>query len=719
MDITTIRLVSFGGQAINDGVNFEASIPIEVSPLAEVELEDVLREDESPVYATKRRGGKLWSFRVMVKAGSISDLMKWFDPYDGEKRALVVKDSANSNKQWYVTAVTANMPLFKVNYAVVQVYADDPIWRSVDEVSTVFSITASGQTKALVNSGNKDAYLKLDIKPTAQKNGVYWRYRFPVRAFHVNNAQLPNHAIMVELNTAALVNDATVSNQINQGGGISDSDLSIPVDAAVGGGLNTAGGMCYVGTEQIRYTGISAGVMTVAADGRGWGGTTAASHADDAVMTQSLIRADGGDIRLFNQGVELDRWLSGVNTTTTKIWSEGLNWDKDAAMELAASVAGAGAVTEIAVKDTTAGRKAMERLPATGGLLEIVTSGTPEVFVFSGRDLERMTISISQRAVRGSSMAAHADEDTVRWRQFDLWIYCGNGDAEAPEVDETKKPACDLTSDNETLVFSEFGNKTGTRPFSWRLARLSSKSKKSGFYTGNRTNDADPITDMGLSLMCKQVNGVWKSETGRVVGRFQSAAGITSVAGSGEKWRKSDWADTAGVEKSKDGSNWEAVSTVTSPSAASTWQAWSLGTTALGSGYEHVQLILDGSIKGGVANNRVNLEADGMTIVLTNYLQVSVGARDDMYDLDCAFEVVETGEALSLRWPMAVDDTLYLDSVARTIMDEDGTNAYRAMSRNARRIHWLAIPPGNSTLKFTEAGAAGLAVTTHYEERNL
>lgn len=723
MDITTLRIVSWDGHAINDQENFEASIPIEVSPLADMALESVERADAYPAFANKRLAGKLWTLNIVVNAGNISDLMKWFNPKDKTPRAFVVEDTVTET-EWYVMAVTGNMPSFRVKKAVVQLYAADPVWRSVEEVEEVWNITASGQTLELTNSGNVDAYLKLDVKPTSQKSGWYYRHRFPVRAYHTNVTALKNRAIVAIVDTAALVSDATISNQVNFGAGYSAAALSIAIDTSVGGGLPTGGGMCYNVTtgEQIKYTSINAGVMTIPSGGRGWGGTTAQSIADNQVLRLSRCRVDGNDVRLFNQGIELERWLNDMNTSTTEVWSEGLDFEKDVTMTLSGSIASSGTVDEILVKDTATNRAKLALLPEGGGLVEVISGGVAEVFVYDGRDVDSLSISVTARQARGSSMALHSDGDTIRWRQFDLWIYCGYADAtSAPEVDDvTKKPACDLSSSNGTLTFSEFGNVARTRPFSWQLQRIRSLSGKSKVYTGDHGAAEDPMTELGLKLACKQVNGIWQPEDGAVMARFYDPGGFTSKSGSGEKYRTgNDWAATAGFVKSKNGRNWVDVASISKPSAALAWQAWTLSSTAIGSSYKHVGMILEGSLRGRIANNENAVEANTMTLVLASPVVVEVGARQDMYSLDGEFEVQETGDALGLAWSMATGETLYMNSVTRKITHEDGTNAFRARKTNSRRLDWLAIPPGVSTLEFRETGAVGLQVTVHYEERNL
>jgi len=50
-------------------------------------------------------------------------------------------------------------------------YVPDPIWRSSIEYSETWLITASGQTKAITNSGRIDIFPKFEITPTTVKSG--------------------------------------------------------------------------------------------------------------------------------------------------------------------------------------------------------------------------------------------------------------------------------------------------------------------------------------------------------------------------------------------------------------------------------------------------------------------------------------------------------------------------------------------------------------------
>ena len=120
-----------------------------------------------------------------------------------------------------------------------------------------------------------------------------------------------------------------------------------------------------------------------------------------------------------------------------------------------------------------------------------------------------------------------------------------------------------------------------------------------------------------------------------------------------------------------------------------------------------------------MVQKEADLEVDGVTVTLTNPIVVDLGAREDNYDLDCVLENTTTGESLALRWTMGLTEGLTVDSVNREVTYEDGTNAYRAMTLDTRRLEWLRLEPGENTLVFTDVGTTGLTVNIGYRERAL
>lgn len=715
-------IVSWDGHAINDGSNYEASVPDSRLPSAQSVY--IMRSGAHPDYSDKQLNANSLPVEIACLGDTHTqdwELRQWFTTAERTPKKLLFKDTDNADKEWYYMGTPDNF-MVSGDIATVMLALETPYLYAEVETTEQWLITASGQSVVLSVDGNTEALPVLEIVPTAAKDRGY-AYRYWVRSYNPNARAVRNVSIDVTdggLDTASLVGDASQSNQINQVSGIDAVTLSIPVDTPVGGGLETGGGLCYVDTEQIKYTSISGGVMTVAADGRGYGGTTAASHADNAVLKQSFILANGADLRVYNRGKQLDRWLQGMNTANTKIWTQGLNYVPKLEMTLSGSVAGSGAVTSITIKDTPSNNKALQRLPNRRGIIEIVSGGGTERFVYNRRNLKTRTIHIVQRGVRDSTAVAHADGDTVRFIQFDLWLMAGNSELTEPEVDETRKPAWELSSTNGQHSYTEFGDKAGLRPGAWKGAVISATGKRSRTFSGEATDEtADPITALGMRIMAFVRGGIWKSENAEIEWRLDEPGGITTVTSNGDVYReKWDFPDFVGLQKSKDGEVFVEQFNLASPGSAGSPSAWSKPSESLGSGYRAIRFAIDGSLRA-IKQNESYLEVDAVTVTLANPIVVDLGTREDHYHLECTIENQETGESLSLEWTMGLTEGLTVDSVEREVTYEDGTNAYRAMTQNTRRLDWLRLLPDDNTLVFTDAGTNGVTVNISYRERYL
>ncbi len=144
------------------------------------------------------------------------------------------------------------------------------------------------------------------------------------------------------------------------------------------------------------------------------------SFATDALVGAAKMQADGDDLRVWVDGAEVDRWLDGINTATTKVW---VNLDFQAVQQatLAAAIAGAGAVDTIDVNESVSG------FPSAGILL----IGT-EAFTYTGKNNSLRRFTGVTRSARGTAAGAHAINDAVWWVQHDIWILYGNAAATAP-----------------------------------------------------------------------------------------------------------------------------------------------------------------------------------------------------------------------------------------------------------------------------------------------
>ena len=85
------------------------------------------------------------------------------------------------------------------------------------------------------------------------------------------------------------------------------------------------------------------------------------------------MQADGDDLRVWVNGIEVDRWLQDIDTATTQVWVN-LDWQPLEEGSLATAVAATGAITTLDLNEDISG------FPSNGVL--IVGS---EAFVYTGK----------------------------------------------------------------------------------------------------------------------------------------------------------------------------------------------------------------------------------------------------------------------------------------------------------------------------------------------
>lgn len=661
----------------------------------------------------------------------LKELQAWFNVFDLTSKALVAKDTADGNRQWYVMARPASAVTVSESGAgeyVVTLAVDEPLWRTAVKATDSLAVTASGQSKALTVLGNYYARPKITITINSLKNSSYkttlWKPWYNPMTNRVNDK--PFDFTNGGINTTNLIADATVSNQINQGGGISAAATSIPIDTAVGGGLPTTGGMCYVDSEQIYYTSISGGIMTVYDDGagttgRGWGGTTAAAHADNAVLTKSHILANLNDVRLFDGENEIARWTGSVGAAT-KIWT-AVRFQPAVTMTLNAAM-GTGAVTTVAVQRTAANQTALGKLPRQ--FMAIIDN---EVFYCKDPNPSAYRFRVIARAQKGTTAATHAAGATVRWLDHDLTLAYGNPLASAPAQDDSVKPIFDLdASTNTSLVYTELKSLDGLRAGGWQdTITVRSSPNEDGYsriYTATQNGDADPATDLGFAAKAFYQSGAWRAEnfTGSI--SLYHPAGFTTITLTGYKRREAAGWMTFKFQKSRNGTAWTDAFTEASPAAAGSWTALaSHSGVSLGGSYPFIRWYATGSVTAA-ANNANYLEFAGGTYALSsaNVPKVAFStSANNAYFLDATISINETGEEIRLIGATKTGSVAVVDCDAETVT-LDGREGGIAVSWNSVRDDWLNLPsPQQSatcTLVYTETGVTSVTVGVEWENRS-
>ncbi len=728
-----LTLYSWDGHLINDGTNYKAWFPRGSKPMPSAFPVWAPRAQSFPQLASKTINGGMVTFMIECKGtfhSQAETLRQWFAVDDYTPRVLICKDSADSDRQWYVTGFPTEPVLEQeggISVYSVTLAVQEPFWRTVNSQSVEWLITASGQTQAVTPLGNKSARPVFSITPTLSKVGGYAYSKWlPWYNTNENANHEPLELTNGGLDTAALIADNSNKCQVNQGGGINASVTTIPYDTVTGTVPDS--GMIYCGTEQMSYTGktgTTSGNLTGVT--RGVNGTTAAVHADNAVIYVSKMKANGDDLRVIVDGVEVDRWLSGINTSATKIWINQIS-QRGISLRLNTAIASSGDVTTLTVIGERAGYfppryyfSVIDRLASLPSTF-LFAIGT-EIFVGSDANPLTYSFNVTRRATRNSTMAAHAVGDTINWIEHDIYLVYGNPNADAPDTDDTRKPILNLSSStNTSWVYDEFAALSGPRSGSWQRSGERSGVKLSETYGGSHGAQADPATEAGLALKAYPLSGVWTADTALLTWSVSHPAQITHVTATGGKYRYTTEWPTVTMKDQRGIVLW----TESSPAAAQTWASLdshvSVATTLASGRYPTTILFeLSGTISGS-ANNSALVELQSVTLTLssTGVMQfLSAFIAGNNFQLESKIENTTTGEYFSFNLPVELNKSLVIDCDQETVTYE-GTSLGVPLLFSSVRGPWLDLNAGSSnTLTFTDTGSTpGVTIDISWKDRN-
>lgn len=732
-----LKLYKWDGHEINNGTTYDA-FPADDSFFKQAtgDVGEHERSNNPPVMANKGQKSKTLRLQIISRSSATefsaayNELSGWFDTFDDTERILIAKDEAASDKQYYVYATPVSTPRVAPDGFFVDLKVMDPIWRAVtNNTDDVWSITASGQTHNVTIGGNRPLKPKIRIKATDAKTGGF-SYK-AVRVWRNPITDEPNpHPLDVTNNawdTAALVNNTAVSNQIDNVAGISAADATIDIDTAVGGGLPSVG-TGYVGTEQISWTANSGTQLTGVS--RGINGTTAAVHADNAVISKSKCQADGDDVAVFgaNGGAALPRWLAGINTTTTQVWINN-HFEPGCNLTLGTAIAATGALTTVTITKSNANKTILRTMEK---IVPFHFSIGTEIFICTSVDSIKYQfgyLGSDMRAQLTSSMAAHSVGDAV-YLVKPFWLAYGNASAPTLVQDETQKPLIDM--DNSTnalwkwLIFRDAAN---LRTAGWSPSV--DMGKKASVYGGSHAAVADPFTELGLSGYPYDVGGAPRADSFRARWTFFHPAGITGMTCNGSKYRFStDYASVAGLWR---GNNLAAgmaqVFNEATPAAAGAWSDWTQSGLTFASA-KYMQFRLDGNVAGKIGNAQ-HFEVQTITSITIDSARIPQlvfsGAEVSGYEFGSATEAkrarltnVATGEYVELAALADLNYEIEIDCDAETVTYlKDNSRMDAALDYPARN-HVLNIDPrlGANQFKWEDEGTSAVTITFITADRN-
>jgi hypothetical protein len=731
-----LSLYTWNGNAINDITNYKAWIPRGQILMPEAESKEVKKADAAAEPVGVDISGKSLTICIECKGATKHTQRETVKAWFADQvtfHNLVVKDTADSSRQWYVEARPTRVVPESPGLLTITLAIKEPIWKTVaTETETTWQPTASGQSRDYtIDVGNLEALPIYEITPTTGKSAIITAYRRHVVIHNPKTWAMWNYAECVTgggLDTAALINDTSVSNQINDADGITAGDETIDIDTAVGGGL-PASGMGYCGTEQLSWTANSGTQLTGCV--RGINGTTAAAHANNTVIATSRIQADGDDIRVWVDGKEVHRWITGMNSAATLVWIV-IDFKRKREFKLATTLDDSSDYADIAVT----GEQAM-KCPEEGWLLigtEVFHYTSTEDNYFSDGNGETNI----QRGCWDTTKAAHAIGATVYWIEHEIQVNYGNQTMTDPAVSDEMsdyydddKPMLDLANCTNVLwTWTEFWSSLKTRTCQWKPLvnpvwgpDMSSERLS---YTANEKTYAEPALEMGLVGGLK--DGVLADDNYWI---FSHPAGINTTAAnmvfaSGEKYNVAAAADEAAIKINSsdhaipDPMLWTTWYTIPDTSVANTWQAWSRDAAVSGTIY-HVELFL----KTKRSNSCIEVSSVTLPLLAAGVPQVTMLAQvANIYNISLKLENTTAGAAYSINldFPIKLNQKFTVNTLNHSIrLTPGGGNAFAALTLNLpdkNRAQWLKMIQGVNNIKVTETGLAGMDIVVKWQGRN-
>lgn len=430
--------------------------------------------------------------------------------------------------------------------------------------------------------------------------------------------------------------------------------------------------------------------------------------------------ATGYDLRLMINNAETPRWLTGMGTATTKIWTTLPAFKGKSEMTLGTAIAGAGSISTITFAATAANKAALLRMGKKG----LVQSANGEAFAYTGINISLYQLTGVSRTARNTSIQLHAANTVFRYIPLDMLVVWGKSTATDPAYSDAKKPLLNLTSSSNTSwADPDFWTADGLRG-GWKPGKVPPLplGPLSNWYTGPNGGTASTASEMGMAIKAYQ-KPTWKADKASLEWRFNCPIGITHVTVAGQKRREhAAWPSIAALQYSSDGINWTTKFNEAAPASAASWVSiTNTGAQALGATYPYLRFFFSGASSSN-ANNASYLEIQSVTMTLdsANVPGGTLQARMDNYHMQTTISNAATGHAITIDLQTGGGHTITLDCEARTATLEDGTNVIDAISWNSVRDTWLDLVVANdllvndNVLTFTDVGTGNVnAVITH------
>ena len=462
-------------------------------------------------------------------------------------------------------------------------------------------------------------------------------------------------------------------------------------------------------------------------------GATDTTWDTAALVAAGKMQSAGQDIRVLRDGVFVDFWLDGINTTDTHvIVIEDVPAKTE--MTLKTAIASTDTVTEIELSNTADNRTKISLLPPTGRLILDSSLGSTdtEEFTYTSKTITntKLAYTINARSVRNTTASSFSAGANVRYLPWDYNIIYGNSTVSAYVTDDTRKPIHNLTSRNNSLSYSYFYDLAGLRTgiFTQDTRMVSNPLlSRSVFYTStNDEGDTDPSRAMGNSVSTYVSNGSYRSDT--VTFRWQCYFPdlVSTISADGEQYQTHAMPSLAtGFYASKSstgaGTRLFAVDNLTASTDFSVWKTWSKASTdsTVPAGTKYLRFQTTGSIASG-ADRTAKYATTSLTVTLTNYPHVMVRSESQNYKADFIIYNNTSGEWMRVTYPMSLNETLYIDTdPSYPYAKYKGLTVNGAIGLSSIRAAWLKMNPGANTIGYETqlSASSNLSIVIKWRDR--
>lgn len=426
------------------------------------------------------------------------------------------------------------------------------------------------------------------------------------------------------------------------------------------------------------------------------------------LVTATKMLASGFDSRLFIDGAEEEnRWLSGWNGATSKMWAN-ISFAAKQTFTLKTAIVTAGAISSVAVNED------ISKMPDEG----IIKIDSERLTYTSKNESAKTFGGTITRGAKESTAATHLAAAAVTWVEHNIYFYYGDLDATAgPPTDDTFKPVLNLsTSTNTSWDYDDFWS-VDPRSGEW-LPSPSPLAAITYVYTANQMTDADPASELGLlggriNALGAAANSFW---------RITQPAGITNANfANGQKYNLVLGEALIQYNTSTSplvvGTTWTTWYTIPATTVANTWQSWS-NSAALGGTYFHLHLLVK-------TKNSCRAECADVTLTIdsANIPTRTLGSEvTSVYDINVVLANDTTGESLTVRASIEQNQTLQINTLTKTVRYlKDNANFFAAMRLTGTspvRSQWLRMTQGSNTLSYTDANTGNVSVVIKWQGRN-